>query len=63
MTKIGPAYRSRALQMTIFWRNKERWSKNENEKEEDNIWREKKKRERNVDGLGGEGEETFPWPH
>ncbi len=27
--------------MTIFWRNKERWSKKK--REEDNIWREKKK--------------------
>lgn len=49
MTKMVPAYRSRSLQMTIFWRYKESWS--EREREENNIWGEEK-RVRNADGLG-----------
>lgn len=37
-TKIVPAYRSRSLQMTIFWRNKAR----EREREENDVWGKKK---------------------
>lgn len=58
MTKIGPSYHSRALQITNFWRNKARWSKKE--REEDNIWREKKKGKEMWMGWGEKGRKHSP---